>query len=69
MKLHPDVRAYVRSLTASALTALQIQELLDIMLDMDPSAGPLPRTPRGKTVAARTFVALMQGQPTDYLGS
>lgn len=53
----------MRSLNAGSLSLKEVDFLLDLMLKLDPTCGPVPTTQHGKTVAASTFVRLMQGEP------
>lgn len=65
MEMTPDIRNYVRSLNATALSDLDVHYLLDLMMLLDPHCGPVPTTKQGKVTAAQTFVRLMQGESVE----
>lgn len=62
MDMTPDIRNYVRSLNAGRLSSLEVAFLIDLMLQLDPTCGPVPPTDNGKLVAAQVYVRLMQGE-------
>jgi len=67
MEMDSQTRQSLRSLNASTLTPAEVDDIINLMLLLDPNCGPPPRTARGKLVAVRSFLAYMQGSPSSLL--
>lgn len=65
MKMDEETRSYVRSLNADRLEPQEVSWLLDLMVALDPTCGPIPASNHGRKLAASTFVRLMQGTPVE----
>ena len=59
--IDPQTRASLLGLSPSKLTPQQANDICSLLLLLDPSCGPTPRTPYGRMVAARTYLTLMLG--------
>lgn len=60
MEMNTDERNYLLSLTASALTDREVQQVFEVIVLLDEDDSAQPQTMKGKRVTVDTFLSLLK---------